>query len=278
MFITAKNRKDFLKKIEKKFTSYLKIKDFSLLSKCLFPLPDKFHGLADIEQRYRQRYLDLISNSESKKKFIKRSKIVQVIRKFLLDKDFLEVETPMLHSIPGGATARPFITHHNAYDMDLYLRIAPELYLKRLVIGGFVSYEVNATFCIQPEVLFTMKGAKFEGHGYDVTQNLNYIEIPILAKLNIAMDGNAKPNIFLGPSLGLNLSATYKIESDFGDDDGDIEDVSPMEFGIVFGGGVEVGKILIDARYNMGLTSIDDSSENFKVNNSVISIMLGILF
>lgn len=146
------------------------------------------------------------------------------------------------------------------------------------VFGGFVSYEVNDAFCIQPEVLFTMKGTKMSGQGYEVSQNLNYIEIPILAKLNIAMDGNAQPNLFFGPAVGLNLSATYKIESDYGDDDGDIEDVAPMDIGIIFGGGVEFGNILIDARYDMGLTSIDDSSENFKVKNSVISIMLGMLF
>lgn len=125
----------------------LRVKELSLLSKCLHALPEKFHGLVDVEQRYRQRYLDLISNPESKEKFIKRSKIVQSIRDFLLEKDFLEVETPMLHPIPGGASARPFITHHNTYDADLYLRIAPELYLKRLVVGGFERvFEVNRNF------------------------------------------------------------------------------------------------------------------------------------
>ncbi|MBD3273470.1 lysine--tRNA ligase [Candidatus Dependentiae bacterium] len=125
----------------------LKVSDLALQSKCLHPLPEKFHGLVDVEQRYRQRYLDLISNPESKEKFITRSKIIQNIRKFLLDKDFLEVETPMLHPIPGGAAARPFVTHHNTYNMDLYLRIAPELYLKRLVIGGFERvFEINRNF------------------------------------------------------------------------------------------------------------------------------------
>ncbi|MFH1461783.1 MAG: lysine--tRNA ligase [bacterium] len=125
----------------------LKASQVSLMSKCLHALPEKFHGLVDIEQRYRQRYLDLISNLDSKEKFIKRSKIVQSIRTFLLDKDFLEVETPMLHPIPGGAAARPFVTHHNTYDMDLYLRIAPELYLKRLVVGGFERvFEINRNF------------------------------------------------------------------------------------------------------------------------------------
>ncbi|CAN4273435.1 LysU Lysyl-tRNA synthetase (class II) [Methylophilaceae bacterium] len=125
----------------------IKVSEIRLLTKSLRPLPEKFHGLQDQEVKYRQRYVDLITSEETRATFVARSKVVSAIRQFMLQNEFLEVETPMLHPIPGGASAKPFITHHNALDMQMYMRIAPELYLKRLVVGGFERvFEVNRNF------------------------------------------------------------------------------------------------------------------------------------
>ncbi len=125
----------------------LNVSKLTLLTKAISPLPEKYHGIQDKELRYRQRYLDLIMNSEVKKTFHTRSKIISLTRRFFEDKGFLEVETPMMHPIPGGANAKPFVTHHNALGVDRYLRIAPELYLKRLIVGGFEAvFEINRNF------------------------------------------------------------------------------------------------------------------------------------
>jgi len=134
-------------KLSGKGDLFVAMEEYYLLTKSLRPLPEKFHGLADQETKYRQRYVDLITNEETRKNFLVRSKVVEGIRRFLVERNFMEVETPMLQVIPGGAVARPFVTHHNAMDIDMYLRIAPELYLKRLVVGGFDRvFEINRNF------------------------------------------------------------------------------------------------------------------------------------
>ena len=153
----------------------IKAADIRLLSKALRPLPEKYHGLLDTEAKVRQRYLDLITNDRSRDVFLKRSQIIQAIREFFVARRYLEVETPMMHPIPGGAAARPFVTHHNALDMQLYLRIAPELYLKRLVVGGFERvFEVNRNFrnegiSVRHNPEFTM--LEF----YEAYQDFNYL-------------------------------------------------------------------------------------------------------
>ncbi len=153
----------------------LRVTQLRLLAKSLRPLPEKFHGLADQEQRYRRRYLDLITNEDTREVFVIRSKVIQMIREFLVNRDYLEVETPMMHSIPGGAAARPFITHHNTLDMPLYLRIAPELYLKRLVVGGMEKvFEINRNF--RNEGISTRHNPEFTMlEFYEAYQDHNYL-------------------------------------------------------------------------------------------------------
>ncbi|SNB45006.1 lysine--tRNA ligase [Geobacter sp. DSM 9736] len=180
----------------------LHVTSLRLLTKSLLPLPEKFHGLTDVETRYRQRYVDLIVNPEVREVFAKRSRIVNLIREFMTDNDFLEVETPMMQQIPGGATARPFVTHHNALDMELFLRIAPELYLKRLVVGGFEKvFEINRNFrnegiSVRHNPEFTMMEfyqayATFEDLMNFTEELLCYVSEQLLGTLDIVYQGEA---------------------------------------------------------------------------------------
>ena len=164
------------------------VDEIYFLSKALLPLPEKWHGLTDVELRYRYRYLDLIANEDARKVFVTRARIVQELRRFFDARGYLEVETPMMHTISGGATARPFLTHHNTLDIDLYLRIAPELYLKRLTVGGFDRvYEINRNFrnegiSTQHNPEFTMLEFYEAYSNYRDLMNMNEQLFPFLAK------------------------------------------------------------------------------------------------
>jgi lysyl-tRNA synthetase class 2 len=173
----------------------VRVSDVQLLTKSLRPLPGKFHGLSDREMRYRQRYVDLIVNEDSREVFRKRSRVVQFIRSYLDAMDFLEVETPMMQPIPGGAVAKPFVTHHNALDRQLFLRIAPELYLKRLVVGGFERvYEINRSF--RNEGLSTRHNPEFTMLelyiAYADQDNLIELLESLLKSLAEALNGNGE--------------------------------------------------------------------------------------
>jgi len=193
----------------------VRVKSLRLLTKSLRPLPEKFHGLTDQEQKYRQRYLDLISNEDTRRVFLIRSKIIQSVREFFVTRGYLEVETPMMHPIPGGAAARPFITHHNTLDMDLYLRIAPELYLKRLVVSGMEKvFEINRSFrnegiSIRHNPEFTMLEfyEAYQDHIYlmDLTETLiRDIAIKVLGTTKISYQGH-KINL-ANPFLRLSIT------------------------------------------------------------------------
>ncbi len=168
---------------------------FTMLTKSLRPLPEKWHGLQDVETRYRQRYLDLISNEDVRTTFLARAKIITLVRKFLIDKDFVEVETPMMHPIAGGAAALPFKTHHNALDMDLYLRIAPELYLKRLLVGGIERvFEINRNF--RNEGISTQHNPEFTMvefyHAYATYKDLMNLTEELFCSIAQELNGTCK--------------------------------------------------------------------------------------
>lgn len=163
------------------------------VTKSIEQLPEKFHGLTDVEARYRRRYVDLVANPEVKDVFVKRSRIISYIRQYLEEKEFLEVETPMMHPIPGGAAARPFVTHHNTLDMELFLRIAPELYLKRLVVGGFERvFEINRNF--RNEGISTQHNPEFTMlefyQAYATYQDLIELTEDMLSRLAVEITGS----------------------------------------------------------------------------------------
>jgi lysyl-tRNA synthetase class 2 len=205
----------------------VRVKSLRLLTKSLRPLPEKFHGLTDQEQKYRQRYLDLISNEDTRRVFLLRSKIIQSVREFFVTRGYLEVETPMMHPIPGGAAARPFITHHNTLDMDLYLRIAPELYLKRLVVSGMEKvFEINRSFrnegiSIRHNPEFTMLEfyEAYQDYIYlmDLTETLiRDIAIKVLGTTEISYQGH-KINL-ANPFLRLSITqAIQKFHPEYTD-------------------------------------------------------------
>lgn len=173
----------------------LKAKSLKLATKSVRPLPEKWHGLKDVEARYRHRYVDLIVNPDVQKTFKVRSQVLQQIREFFVARDYLEVETPMMHSIPGGALAKPFVTHHNTLDMDLYLRVAPELYLKRLVVGGLERvFEIGRNF--RNEGISTQHNPEFTMlefyEAYATYEDLMRLTEELLEKLAIAVTGDKK--------------------------------------------------------------------------------------
>ena len=191
---------------------YVQMDSYVLLTKALRPLPDKFHGLADQETRYRQRYVDLIVNPEVRNTFRIRSAVVAFVRNYLNAADYLEVETPMLQVIPGGAVARPFVTHHNALDIDMYLRIAPELYLKRLVVGGFERvYEINRNF--RNEGLSTRHNPEFTMlefyQAYADFNDLMNLTEDMLRKMTTEVLGSTKVTNTIKDSDGQVISEIY---------------------------------------------------------------------
>ncbi|MCX7822024.1 MAG: lysine--tRNA ligase [Syntrophobacterales bacterium] len=188
------------------------VEDFVLLTKNLRPLPEKFHGLKDVETRYRQRYVDLIMNDFVREVFRKRTKIIQTIRQFLTERGFMEVETPMMQIIPGGATAKPFKTHHNALGIDLYLRIAPELYLKRLLVGGFERvFELNRNF--RNEGISTQHNPEFTMlefyQAYATYEDLMRLTEELFVALCDAVNKGNKQIIYQGESI--NLSPPWRV-------------------------------------------------------------------